>query len=103
MSNNNWQTKEHLRAQLFAASIQCPKPKVTQRLVWTACVVVLGLLVMSLTGCGWPPKRPCEPLALPSMPALQQPLPTVDYSISAGQSIKSWAQKLTGTPATLKP
>ena len=103
MSNSKWQIREHRQPQLFAASIQCPKPKVMQRLVWTACVVVLGLLVMSLTGCAWPPKRPCEPLALPSMPALQQPLPTVDYSISAGQSIKRWASELTGTLATSEP
>lgn len=61
-------------------------------------LLVLGL---SATGCATTSQTPsviCP--VLPPAPALSEPIPSVDYSISAQQRIKSWRDKLTVTPGT---
>ena len=67
------------------------------------CYVALLLIVLISSGCcAKPALLPCTPLPPVSMPALTEPLPLVDYSISAGKNIGNWASTLTGTSATSK-
>jgi hypothetical protein len=63
--------------------------------------LLLALLVVSATGCATQSQLPqvaCP--AIPPAPSLREPLPLVDYSISAQRDIQKWRSMLQGTPAT---
>lgn len=64
---------------------------------------LLMMLVVSLTACASQPTQPCEHPVNPQPPALTEPLPSVDYSISVRESFKRWQSVLTGMSATSKP
>lgn len=66
-------------------------------------VLLLTAVVLLLSGCHTQPSKPCERPAPVTVPALREPLPPQDYSISAGQRIKTWASELTVTSPTSKP
>lgn len=65
--------------------------------------VILLLIVMLLAGCHTQPTAPCVEPALPTKPALRQPLPKESYSISVERDLSRWQQMLTVTPPTSKP
>lgn len=68
------------------------------------CAAMLMLLVLSVTGCAHnSPKLPEESLQLPPAPALSTPLPSVSYSITAAETIKSWREKQMGTRLMREP
>lgn len=61
-------------------------------------------LALSLSGCATPP-APVQPVCPvnPPAPALSEPLPQQTYSASAQRAIRSWRERLTGTPTTPAP
>ncbi len=64
-------------------------------------VLTLILLGLALLGCATPSApAPCVCPAIPPAPALSEPIPSVSYSLNAAGLIKTWREKLTGTPAT---
>lgn len=65
--------------------------------------VMLMALAPLLSGCPGPLKRPCEPQAIPTKPALSQPLPEQSYSSSAQATIESWQKSLTDMRQMSKP
>lgn len=77
--------------------------KTQRQLVLLVFGSLLMLLVASLTACASQPTNPCEPLPRPPKPALSEPLPSVDYSITVRESIKRWENVLTGMSTTSKP
>lgn len=63
-------------------------------------VTILLLLALSLTSCAAPSPSLQDAPVLPPAPALSEPIPSETYSASAQRLIKSWLEKLTGTPPT---
>lgn len=64
-------------------------------------VTTLNALALSLSGCATQP-APTLPVQCPKNPpppALSEPLPSLGYSESLGLKLKSWRERLTGTPA----
>ena len=53
-----------------------------------------------LSGCATQAPKPCEPLPVVSRPALQYPLPTISYSLTAQERIETWRLKLMSTSST---
>lgn len=78
----------------------CQKPKSASKLN----VLLLTALAVSVTACATnsPPAATKSP-TLPAIPSISTPLPSVDYSISAQQTIQSWRDKLKATPLTFGP
>lgn len=75
-----------------------PRPNAT-----ATCKLMLTALALSLSGCAatLPPlATPCP--QIPQPPELSTPQPPVSYSLSAQELIKSWREKLTGMPATVR-
>ena len=76
-------------------------------LVKTLFSLMLMALALSLTGCAVPSAPPslagvtCP--AIPAVPQISQPLPSVSYSDRARLSFKKWREQLTATPLTSKP
>ena len=72
-----------------------------------ACALMLLPASLLLTGCKTLPPAPCVQPAPVSRPALQYPLPTVSYSLTAQQDIETWLQKQINTSlifeSSLKP
>lgn len=62
-----------------------------------ACALMLLPASLLLTGCKTLPPAPCVQPAPASRPALQYPLPTVSYSLTAQQDIETWLQKQINT------
>lgn len=60
--------------------------------------VLLTLLAASLAACATTSTPPTKPPANPSPPATSTALPSVDYSISAQELIKTWRKQLKVTP-----
>ena len=60
--------------------------------------VLLMLPALLATGCATTSPQVCEPARNPPPPAISTPLPSVDYSDSAKQTIEAWRQQLKGTP-----
>ena len=56
------------------------------------------LLVLNLVACGTTSAPHTKPPANPLPPATSTALPSVDYSISAQETIKAWRKQLKGTP-----
>ena len=60
--------------------------------------VIWPLLLVSLTGCASNSATPPgASLQLPPPPSLSTPLPSVDYSLTAAETIKSWQARLRAT------
>lgn len=61
----------------------------------------LSMLALSLTACATrpTPPLPVECPKIPSPPAVTTPLPSHSYSESLGLKLKSWRERLMGTPA----
>ena len=60
--------------------------------------VIWPLLLVSLMGCASNSAAPpAASLQLPPPPSLSTPLPSVDYSLTAAETIKNWRGKLTAT------
>ena len=68
-----------------------------------ACAWMLMGLVLLLTGCAWPPPKPCEQPPLPTQPALSEPIPSESYSSQWKKLAEEWRKKLGFTHQTLKP
>ena len=68
-----------------------------QRLVCALTVLPLSLL---MSACATRAPVPCEPLPVALRPALQYPLPTVSYSLTAAERMESWRLKLASTLST---
>ena len=64
---------------------------------------LLTAVVLLLSGCHTPPIKPCERPAPVTMPALSEPLPPVNYSLSVQRNIEAWEKRLRATSATSKP
>ncbi len=66
--------------------------------------VMLALLALSLTACATKaPTPPADSPRLPPPPSLSTPLPSLSYSATAADVIKTWRQKLTSMALTLEP
>lgn len=103
MQSNNLRTSESLPAPLLEIRSESARRKALRQTAWWYCAGMLTALVLLLMGCASPPNKQCEMQQLPTPPALSEPIPSVSYSISVGQRIKSWGLSLIGTPATSKP
>ncbi len=62
-----------------------------------ACVLMLLVLVALLVGCAAPSPPDAWPKN-PAPPQLSEPIPQKSYSSKALQLIKSWHERLMGTP-----
>lgn len=103
MLNKFLRTKEPQQRQISGDSTT-PSPHKTKRLRgWLFYAAMQIVAVGHLSACQTLLTQPCEPVKPLMPPALSEPLPSVSYSVSAGQRIKTWAQLLTDTPQTLKP
>lgn len=72
--------------------------------VKTFYAATLALLVLNLTACAHNcPTPPAASLTLPPPPSLSTPLPSVSYSLSAAEDIKSWGLRLTATQMMSAP
>lgn len=83
-----------------------PLPRLHKWLPWDVTLVYAVMLmgvVLLLSACRTLPSKPCEKPAPVMMPALSEPLPSVNYSLSAQQDIESWAKKLRAMSPTSKP
>lgn len=68
------------------------------------CSVMLAALALSLTACATKPaKAPADSPRLPPPPSLSTPLPSLSYSATAADVIKTWRQKLISMALTLEP
>lgn len=66
--------------------------------------VMLALLALSLTACATKaPTPPAVSPPLPPAPSLSTPLPSLSYSATAADVIKTWRQKLISMALTLEP
>jgi hypothetical protein len=79
-------------------SVQLTRLQALPPPVRLACVLMLVVLLVSVTGCAMtsPPSRPAE---IPAPPRLSQPLPEMTYSEHVRRLLESWRERLTGTPA----
>ncbi len=102
MLNANWRTSDWSQRQGRAKTKRSLPRRTKVKLGLAFCGWMLLLLVLLLSGCHTLPTQPCEMLPPPTMPVLSEALPSVSYSISAGQRIKTWAQSLIDTPVTSK-
>ena len=91
-SHNNGQLGRHL-SELRRRSLQ---RRTLRQFVFLLIGWLLLLLVTLLSGCAKNSMLLPEPQTPVLMPALSQPLPQVDYSISAQRDIQSWQTKLKG-------
>ena len=103
MYNRHWLTSDWQQRRLSAVRITSSRRRVQRLAVRLIFGAMLMAAVLHLSACHSLPTQPCEPPVLPTMPALTEPLPSVSYSISVGQRIRSWAKELTDTPATSRP
>lgn len=68
------------------------------------CALSLTACALLLTACAHNcPTRPAESLMLPPPPSLSTPLPSVDYSLTAAETIKEWQQRLRDTRLMSEP
>lgn len=71
--------------------------KLILAVIWTP-------LFVSLMGCAHNlPTPPDELPMLPPPPSLSTPLPSVDYSLTASETIKTWREKLRATRMMSEP
>lgn len=103
MRNTNWLPSGRPPRPLSAVLITSSRRRMQRRFVTVACALMLLALALLLSACTPLQPMPCEPQPLPTMPALTEPLPLETYSKKVQTDMQSWAKKLTGTPATLKP
>lgn len=87
-------TRQRDRFKMFRTLRALPRD------VTLLCVGLLLIVLTSSGCCTKPVQQPCAPLPPVLMPALSEPLPSVDYSITAAKTIKTWANALTATSAT---
>lgn len=74
-----------------------------RKAAWSAWLLILSAIALSLSGCRTQPTQPCEPLPPALKPVLRTPLPKVSYSILVQEDLSMWQQKLTATSVTSKP
>jgi hypothetical protein len=86
-----------------ARLMQSSRRRTLRRGAWLCFVGMLTLLVLLLTGCGTTSKLQAEPPQPVLMPALSQPLPTVDYSLQALRNIENWQQSVRAMFQTSEP
>ena len=86
-----------------SASLPSSQHKTLPVIVRLLCAALLLLLCLNLAACAHSPAPPFMLPKAPMLPALSEPLPSVPYSTSAAQRIKSWGQQLIGTSPTSKP
>lgn len=69
------------------------------------CSAMLPALALCLTACASKPPMPpaALPMALPPPPSLSTPLPSVSYSQTAAERIRSWRDRLMATPLMQEP
>lgn len=74
------------------------KPTPVHRLT----AALLTLLALSLTACAThsPTPETAAAITLPAPPPLTEPVPSQSYSDTVRALLKTWREKLTGTPAT---
>ena len=77
----------------------CKSWQENQKLGYALMLLPLSL---SLGGCATQAPKPCEPLPVVSRPALQYPLPTISYSLTAQERIETWRLKLMSTSSTFE-
>ena len=102
MSPKSWTPNEKYISSIKLDHLRWRLRKTPRALGMSVCGLMLMLPGALLSGCHHLPTQPCDLPAPVSMPALSQPLPPVNYSISARDSIKSWAKTLTDTSTTSK-
>ena len=103
MRNKNWLMSDLLQRRLFTAKSLSSLPQVPRLLGKLLCVGMLMGVAALLSACPTLPTKPCETQALPSEPALSEPLPLVNYSLQAQSNTATWQKKLTDMHLTLKP
>lgn len=106
--SNNKPLKTWLRSASSALwrIADTPLPQLHKQLPWDVTliyVVLLTAVVLLLSGCHTLPNKPCERPAPVTMPALSEPLPPVNYSISVQRDIETWEKRLRATSPTSKP
>lgn len=69
------------------------------------CSAMLPALALCLTACASKPPMPpaALPMALPPPPSLSTPLPSVSYSQTAAERIRSWRDRLMATRLMQEP
>lgn len=83
-----------------------PLPRLHKWLPWDVALtyaVLLTAVVLLLSACTTQPQQPCERLMPITLPALSEPLPSVNYSLQAQTNIETWQKKLGATSLTSKP
>jgi len=83
-----------------------PLPPLPKPQRWDVALIYGALLtavVLLLSGCHTLPSKPCERPVQVTMPALSEPLPPVNYSISVQRDIETWEKRLRATSPTSKP
>lgn len=81
-------------------------PRLHKMLPWDVLltyVVLLMVVVLLLSACTTQPQQPCERPTPVTRPALSEPLPSVDYSLTAQKNIETWEKRLRATSPTSKP
>ena len=66
-------------------------------------LLLLLLPVALLTACAHNSPAPNVSPVLPPPPSLSTPLPQVSYSLTAGQRLRNWQQRLTDTRMMSEP
>ena len=103
MLNRKWLTSDWRQRRGYGArKVSLPrKTKVKLGLALTGWML-MGLVLL-LTGCAWPPPKPCEQPPLPTQPALSEPIPSESYSSQWKKLAEEWRKKLTFTQTTSEP
>ncbi len=103
MRNRNWLMSNNQQRRIFGGLTTPSRPKMPLRLGLWLCAVIAIALLLSLGGCASQSTVPCQAPVMPPVPELSEPMPPISYSLSVQSSLQTWREKLTGTPATLKP
>lgn len=103
MLNRNWLMSD--RQQRLARKCSASQPALSAMGLTARSLSVLLLLalVLLLSACPGPLVRPCVTPPPVSEPALTEPLPLVDYSLTAKETTSKRQQKLDAMHLTLKP
>ena len=103
MLNRLWLMNDWQQRHAQKCSESPPEPSAMGLTVRLLSVLLLLALVLPLSGCPGPLIRPCAMPPPVSEPALTEPLPLVDYSLTAKETTSKRQQKLDAMHLTLKP
>lgn len=103
MLNRNWLMSDRQQRTARSCSASPRRPSATGLSARSLFVLLLLVLVVPLSGCPGPLIRPCVTPPPVSEPALTEPLPLVDYSLTAKETTLKRQQKLDAMHLTLKP